>query len=204
MATITYIGHGSLKLKTEAGTVVYIDPFCDPAWGFDPAFYTEPADLVLVTHQHYDHNAIEVPAKKPVCEIWQNYEAQPAPGDYRTLTLGELTVRAVQAYSPHHKKEACVGYVVTVEGKSIYFAGDTATTEEMKDLAGLGLAAAFLPIDGIYTMDAAEAAACAKLLGAKVTVPYHTCPGEPFSREIAETFHCEGRVILEPGETLTV
>ena len=204
MAIITYIGHGSLKLKTDAGTVVYVDPFCDAAWGFDPAAYTEPADLILVTHQHYDHNAIEIPAKKPVCEIWQNYEALPAPGDYRTLTLADLTVRAVQAYSHHHKKDECVGYVVSFGGKSIYFAGDTATTKEMQDLAGLGLDAAFLPIDGIYTMDAAEASACAKLLGAKVTVPYHTFPGHLFSREIAETFQCEGRVILAPGETLTV
>ena len=52
MAELLYQGHGSLRLTTAAGTVVYIDPFMGDG-------YDVPADLVLVTHQHYDHRSID-------------------------------------------------------------------------------------------------------------------------------------------------
>ena len=199
MGTITYIGHGSLKIRTEKGTVVYIDPFLDPGWGFDGALYEEPGDLILVTHQHHDHNDIGAPAKKGDCVVYQNFDVL-KDGVYGSIRCKDVTAQAVEAYSHHHKKEECVGYLLTIDGKKIYIAGDTAATKDMEKMEGIDIC--FLPIDGIYTMDAAEASACAERIRPGTAVPYHTFPGHLFSREIAETFTYEGRVILEPGDTL--
>lgn len=56
MATLLYQGHGSLRLTTDSGKVIYIDPFAGEG-------YDEPADLILVTHQNHDHNCTDLPAK---------------------------------------------------------------------------------------------------------------------------------------------
>ena len=58
MATLLYQGHGSLRLTTDSGRVIYIDPFAGEG-------YDAPADLILVTHQHHDHNCTDLPAKNP-------------------------------------------------------------------------------------------------------------------------------------------
>ena len=61
---------------------------------------------------------------------------------------------------------------------------------------------AFLPIDGIYNMDAKEAAHCAKIIGAKQNVPVHMKPGELFSQQMAESFDADNRLIVKPGQTI--
>ena len=63
MATLLYQGHGSLRVTTDRGNVIYIDPFAG-------AGYDAPADLILVTHQHPDHNRTELPARQPGCVVW--------------------------------------------------------------------------------------------------------------------------------------
>ena len=125
-----------------------------------------------MTHQHYDHNRLELPAKNPGCVIWQNTDALQN-GVYQTLTLDFATAEAVEAYSHHHPKAECVGYIVTADGVSIYFAGDTGETEEMAKMAARNLDYAVLPMDYTYTMDIDETIRCAKLIGAKHTIPVH-------------------------------
>ena len=56
MAELLYQGHGSLRFQTNKGTVIYLDPYAGEG-------YNLPADLVLVTHGHHDHNVITLPAK---------------------------------------------------------------------------------------------------------------------------------------------
>lgn len=125
-----------------------------------------------MTHQHYDHNRLELPAKNPGCVIWQNTDALQN-GVYQTLTLDFATAEAVEAYNHHHPKAECVGYIVTADGVSIYFAGDTGETEEMAKMAARNLDYAVLPMDYTYTMDIDETIRCAKLIGAKHTIPVH-------------------------------
>ena len=53
MDKLTYLGHASLCIETSEGKIIYIDPYAG-----DDADYERPADLILVTHDHYDHNEI--------------------------------------------------------------------------------------------------------------------------------------------------
>ena len=181
MAELLYQGHGSLRLTTDAGTVVYIDPFMGE--GYDLA-----ADLVLVTHQHFDHTATGKMPHAPGCVVWQNMDAHPDARTYLTRTFGDVTVEAVEAYNDKHPKDECVGYLVSADGLLLYFAGDTSTTAQMATFAARGIDYAFLPGDGIYNMDVAEAARCAALIGARHNVPIHLKPVEPYGEAEARRF----------------
>ena len=159
------------------------------------------ADLILVTHQHHDHNCIDLPKKAPGCVIFQNFDAW-KDGEYQVLELDFGKVEAVPAYNHHHRKEECVGYIVTVDGLSVYFAGDTGRTEEMSDMAGRHLSYAVLPMDATYTMDVEEAIDCAERIGARYTIPVHMAPGKLFDPERAKRFQVRGARIMTPGESI--
>lgn len=194
MAKLLYQGHGSLRMTTDSGKVIYIDPFAGDG-------YNKAADLILVTHQHHDHNCIDLPPKNPGCVIWQNFDALNN-GKYETLKLDFAVIEAVEAYNHHHKKEECVGYIVTADGVSVYFAGDTGETEEMSRLAKRKLDYAVLPMDYTYTMDIPETIHCAEIIAAKHTIPVHMSPGKLFDHSRAKKFTAPGALIVNPGETI--
>ena len=200
-ATLLYMGQGSLRIVTAEGKVIYIDPFSGDQ-------YDLPADLILVTHGHPDHNRIDlIGTQNDGCRIITHEEAL-QDGTHRTFDLGYVTVEAVEAgYNQNHDVTKCVGYILTFSnGRSVYVTGDTSTTQQMPSLAEKEIDYAFFCCDGRFNMDTAEASACAGLVGAKHSIPYHMAPGgeNNFSREIAEQFQAEGRIILEPGEELSV
>ncbi|MGE4484106.1 MAG: MBL fold metallo-hydrolase [Oscillospiraceae bacterium] len=195
MAKLYYQGHGSYRITSDEGKVVYVDPYAGDG-------YDVPADVILETHGHFDHNVLEKPAKKEGCVIITEKEAL-AGGDYQKFSLCGIDILAVPAYNKNHDPKECVGYIITVDGVKVYASGDTSKTEYMeKVLPGMKLDYALLPCDGVYNMDAAGAAECARLIGAKVSIPVHTIPGGLFSREVAEKFDIEERLIIEPGETI--
>ncbi len=203
MASLLYMGHGSLRLTTASGKVVYIDPFM----GADE-LYAAPADLVLVTHQHYDHNQTDKMPHAPGCALWQNTDAHPTSTTYLTKSFlnGELSAEAVEAYNSHHSKDECVGYVLEVDGLRLYFAGDTSETAQMHaDLRLRALDWAFLPGDGFYTMNVDEAAKVANYLGAQChAVPIHLKPGGDYDEAKARRFArlASNHVLVRPGETI--
>ena len=194
MATLLYQGHGSVKLTLADGKTVYIDPYAGEG-------YDDPADLILVTHEHGDHNQIDLMPHADDCVVFRSEDAI-KDGEYQTLDIYGLHIEPVQAYNKNHDITKCVGYIVTVNDTVLYFAGDTSKTDQMAELSEKNIDYAFLPMDGKFNMDIEEAIECAELIGAKHTVPYHMAPGELFNRERAEQFATPSATIIEAGESI--
>lgn len=200
-AVLLYQGQASIRIVTAEGKVIYVDPYA----GDD---YELSADLILVTHPHYDHNMVDkVQNRNSGCEIITQDEAIQN-GEHQIFDLGYVTVEAVEAgYNSLHDVSDCVGYILTFsDGKSVYVTGDTSTTEQMPLLAEKNIDYAFFCCDGIYNMGLDEAAECAELVGAKHNIPYHVTAkeGVVFDRELAEQFEVPDRLIVEAGEEIVI
>ena len=195
MAELLYQGHGSFRICTAEGAVIYVDPYAGEG-------YDREADLVLVTHEHYDHNQVDLVHLKADGKIYRAADFL-KDGTYGSMTACGVEIRSVEAYNQNHPQDQCVGFLMKVDGKLLYLAGDTSETEEMKALAKEPIDYAFLPMDGIYNMDRKEAERCARIIGAAHTVPVHMKPGALFDEETAQAFQAEGKVVMKPGDTLT-
>jgi len=196
MAKLLFQGHGSFRITTDENVVIYVDPFVGEG-------YDLPADIILVTHQHGDHNQVDKVAKKDGCTVIQSYDAI-KDGEHQSFKLGNVFINAVPAYNKNHSRNQCVGYILEFDGIKLYAAGDTSTTEEMKDFSKLKLDYALLPIDGIYNMDPAEATKCAEIIGARYAIPIHMKPGALFDEDMAAKFTAKNRLIVKAGEEITL
>ena len=89
-ARVLYQGHGSLRIVTLEGKVIYIDPYAGEG-------YDLPADLILITHGHRDHTAVDlIGNRSDDCQI-VTYKDARVNGEYKTFDFGYATVEAVQA-----------------------------------------------------------------------------------------------------------
>ncbi len=171
---IFWLGHDSFRFKGEK--VVYVDP-----WKLAPG--AEKADLILVTHVHRDHlnkqdiDSISKPGTvvvgpSAVAEKLGGAVTVVKPGD--KITAAGVAVQVVPAYNLnkkfHPKSAGYVGYIVTLNGKRIYHAGDTDLIPEM---AQFKTDIALLPVSGTYVMTAAEAAEAANTLRPALAIPMH-------------------------------
>lgn len=201
---LTYMGQASLCIVTDNGKVIYIDPYS----GDD---YSKPADLILVTHEHFDHNAIgKVVNRSEGCRIIRSRDAI-IKSKHQKFILDYVTVEPVQAgFNRMHDPNSCVGYVLTFcNGKKVYVSGDTSTTDQMRDgtMAEMKIDYAFLCTDGVYNMDNDEAARAAEMIKAVHTIPYHNSTandGYNFSDKAAEEFAVANKIIVRPGEKIII
>ena len=196
---LLYQGHGSLRIVTAEGKVIYVDPYAGDG-------YDLTADLILVSHGHPDHNAVDrIQSRSEDCRIIDNTDAL-VNGEYKTYDLGYAIVEAVQAgNNRNHDINVCVGWLITLPGDiSIYVTGDTSTTDQMAELAKRDIHYAFFVCDGRFNMDMDEAISCAKLVKARHSIPYHMAPGALFDQERAELFDVPGRLILPAGEEISL
>lgn len=171
--TITWLGHSSVKIKSTK--TIYIDP-----WNITDA---EPADLVCISHSHYDHCSpgdVEKIRKDSTVIVTTADCAGNFEGDIRVVRPGDviepdhITVDAVSSYNTnksfHPRENNWVGFIITVEGTRIYYCGDTDFIPEMKDIAADLVIA---PVGGTYTMTAEEAAQAVNMIRPKLAIPIH-------------------------------
>ncbi len=183
--SVAWLGHAGFRIETRDATV-YIDPYRVPAGA-------PPADLILVTHGHYDHFSRQdvealshdgtwLIAPAAVAERAAGRVASIAPGETIELDyLHGIDVTAVAAYNtskrdsdgePFHPRAAGgVGFDVNVRGERLYHAGDTDVIPEMDAVVGVDVA--LLPVCGTYVMTAGEAVEAARRIQPRIAVPSH-------------------------------
>jgi len=205
---IMWLGHSGFLIKNSK--VIYIDPY-------NIKEQSKKADLILITHSHYDHCSVadmkkiikegtkivitadcqskitrfDVPVKIEIVEPW------------RELSFGSVKISAVPAYNTdksfHPKEEEWVGYLIKTDGVIIYHAGDTDVIPEMKKLTGYKQqgkqVVALLPVGGRFTMTAEEAAEAAKTIKPNFAIPIHygsVAGSEDDAKEFCELCKEEG------------
>lgn len=194
MAEILYQGHASFRIITNSKLVIYVDPYAGEG-------YDVPADVLCVTHRHFDHYNPELVTKKADCTVITNEEAF-ADGEYNTWEINDVVIEAVPAYNSHHPKGTGVGYIMQFDGRTVYFPGDTGITEEMKEYSSRHIDLMFVPCDGTYTMTLDEARDCSFLVNADFTVPIHTSVDKPFDMQVATKYEGKEKFIVKPGENI--
>ena len=195
-ATLTLIGHATTKIVTKDGTVIYIDPYFD-------GDYETPADIVLVTHNHSDHNRVDLINKKDNTLVITEKEALKNE-EYQKFEEKGITIEAVPAYNQNHRV-GCVGYLISFDGITLYHAGDTSKIDSMVDLADKNITYAMYPIDGRYNMGPAEATECASLVKATYNIPMHTSSDlQTFNENNVKEFNPDGKTVIKYGDSITL
>jgi L-ascorbate metabolism protein UlaG (beta-lactamase superfamily) len=183
---LKWLGHASFLIKNHK--VIYIDPF-------NIKENSEKADIILITHNHYDHCSVADIKNiiKEGTKIVLTADSQSKITRFETpidiqiiepnkeLVFGDIKISAIPAYnidkSFHPKEEGWVGYIIKMKDILIYHAGDTDLIPEMQRLTGHKQPdkqfIALLPIGGRFTMNAEEAAEAAKLIKPALAIPMH-------------------------------
>jgi L-ascorbate metabolism protein UlaG (beta-lactamase superfamily) len=174
---IEWLGHASFRIKEE-GKVIYIDP-----WKIKKP---EKADIILITHEHFDHFSKEDVEKlqgENTIIVSIDSVTKKLHGNTRTvkpnekIKINSIEIECVPAYNTkqerlgyHPKKDGRVGFIINIKGKRIYHVGDSDYIPEMNDIKP---DIALIPVSGTYVMDAEEAAEATLKIKPKVAIPMH-------------------------------
>lgn len=202
---IEVLCHSSIKINK--GLVIYFDPF-----KIDREYHD--ADIIFITHSHYDHYSeedINKVRKKDTqivapLDLLDNLLTLGFTKDSITLvkpnenyTVKGLSFKTIPAYNTnknfHPKANNWVGYLVTIDNITYYIAGDTDITTENKQVK---CDVAFVPVGGTYTMDNKEAAKLINEIKPKVAIPIHygkiignISDGQNFAKLINKEIECK-------------
>ena len=202
---IEVLCHSSIKINK--GLVIYFDPF-----KIDKEYHD--ADIIFITHSHYDHyseediNKVKKEDTQIVAplDLLDNLLTLGFTKDSITLvkpnenyTVKGLSFKTIPAYNTnknfHPKANNWVGYLVTIDNITYYIAGDTDITTENKQVK---CDVAFVPVGGTYTMDNKEAAKLINEIKPKVAIPIHygkiignISDGQNFAKLINKEIECK-------------
>ena len=170
---IVWLGHDGFRI--DGDKIVYFDPY-----QISPG---PKADLILVTHEHFDHCSpgdIAKIQKPETVIVTEKDSAKKLEGNVKivrpgqTIDVDEIKIEAVSAYNTdktfHPKENGWLGFIVEMEGVRIYHAGDTDFIPEMNQFE---VDIALLPVSGTYVMTAVEAIEAALAIRPKLAIPMH-------------------------------
>ena len=205
---ISWLGHDAFKIRN--GKIIYIDPYEIQS--------NEQADIVLITHDHYDHCSLEdvekiasgktkiitTPAAKKALSGLKTGEIQTVkPG--QKIIIDNVSIETIPSYnvnkfrSPgrpfHPKAEGMLGFIIMSNDVKIYHAGDADSIPEM---SGLDVDIALLPVSGTYVMTPDEAAEASSRIKPKIAIPMHfgTVVGDQSHAErFKKLAECEVRIL---------
>ncbi|MDP6395486.1 MAG: MBL fold metallo-hydrolase [Desulfobacterales bacterium] len=170
---IVWLGHDCFRI--DGDKIVYFDPY-----QISPG---TKADLILVTHEHFDHCSpgdIAKIQKPETVIVTEKDAAKKLEGNVKvvrpgqTIDVDEIKIEAVPAYNTdktfHPKENGWLGFIVDMEGVRIYHAGDTDFIPEMNQFE---VDIALLPVSGTYVMTAVDAMEAALAIRPKLAIPMH-------------------------------
>ena len=178
-----WLGHDGFKIMF-GGKTVYIDPY-----KLDSRHGKKDADLVLISHDHFDHlspedlarvinSKTQIVAAKECAGKLKNTGAagvkSVSPGD--NVTVQGMTIEAVPAYNTnktfHPKADGKLGFVLTAINMRIYHAGDT---DDIPEMSSINPDVALVPVSGTYVMTAEEAARAVneRIKPKQLAIPMH-------------------------------
>ena len=177
---IKVLCHSSIKM--DAQKIIYSDPF-------DIREQSNDADIILITHSHYDHFSEEDiekvrKADTKIIITEDLYEKTKNIGfkdenivvmkPYERHVIDDIKIETIPAYNTnkdfHPKRNNWVGYLININNTIYYIAGDTDITEENKKVK---CDVAFVPVGGTYTMTSDEAVELVNIIKPKIAVPIH-------------------------------
>ena len=181
--SINWLGHASFKITDKIDNrVIYIDPY-------KISEKNEKADIILVTHSHFDHCSIKdlqkISDPKTVilapADCMSKFQGKFDFRDSRimnpgaSVNLGNIEIETIPAYNTnkqfHPKENEWVGFVIGLNSKRIYHCGDTDFIPEMNSLKNIDIA--LIAVSGTYVMTAEEAAQAVNSFKPKLAIPMH-------------------------------
>ena len=212
---ITWLGHATFLIETGK-QIVYIDPYLDP--------YSEvrlpKATVILISHWHPDHCTRESVEKLAIdgtviigtSDVAREFLGSKALQSGNKITLSELTITSMPAKTARHRgghdeEGFVIGFVLSMEGKKLYYTSDT---DFLPDMIGIAPDVVLIPVGGTTTMGPEEAAKAVHAMQAKLAIPAHwgsqtgTRDDAELFKEILDRDQQHKVIVLEPGEMIEV
>ena len=200
---LVWLGHSGFKIKSNS-IVIYVDPY--------QIEETEKADVLLITHDHYDHCSkedVEKILKKDTIIVCNEASAKKLGVQAKIIDVGKtidvmgIKITAVPAYNigkEFHPKGYGLGFIIDIAGKRIYHAGDTDVIPEMHNMGKIDVA--LLPVGGTYTMNAEEAVEAAEFIKPKIAIPMHygSIVGSVEDAELFKELYSGRAYVLKKGQ----